>query len=242
MKRTSIETDLTLFPAGFHSILDGAQVFDSSCSPQAKVYYIEKDGGFFLKSAGAGTLETEAEMTRYFYGKELAAEVLDYVQDQQDWLLTRRVPGEDCTHRQYMDDPKRLSEQMGLLLRQLHDADVSGCPIDRTKRYVDTAIQNFHTGSYDRSLFPDNWGYRCAEDAFRVVQEMVPHLKADTLLHGDYYLPNVILTPHTTPMLPDREERMLDYVLKNLEAYCTGGAFVNRLTVRDMYSHYRPDR
>ena len=55
-------------------------------------------------------------------------------------------------------------------------------------------------------------------------------------------LPNVILTPHTTPMLPDREERMLDYVLKNLEAYRTGGAFVNRLTVRDMYSHYRPDR
>ena len=193
MKRTSIETDLTLFPAGFHSILDGAQVFDSSCSPQAKVYYIEKDGGFFLKSAGAGTLETEAEMTRYFYGKELAAEVLDYVQDQQDWLLTRRVPGEDCTHRQYLDDPKRLSEQMGLLLRQLHDTDVSGCPIDRTKRYVDTAIQNFHTGSYDRSLFPDNWGYRCAEDAFRVVQEMAPHLKADTLLHGDYCLPNVIL-------------------------------------------------
>ena len=116
MKRTSIETDLTLFPAGFHSILDGAQVFDSSCSPQAKVYYIEKDGGFFLKSAGAGMLETEAEMTRYFYVKELAAEVLDYVQDQQDWLLTRRVPGEDCTHRQYLDDPKRLSEQMGLLL------------------------------------------------------------------------------------------------------------------------------
>lgn len=193
MKRTPIETELSLFPAGFHSILDGAQVFDSSCSQQAKVYYIEKEGGFFLKSAGAGMLETEAEMTRYFHSKGLAAEVLDYVRDQQDWLLTRRVPGEDCTHQQYTDDPKRLSQYMGFLLRQLHELDISGCPIDRTKRYVDTAIHNFHAGNYDRSLFPDNWGYRCAEDAFRVVQEFAPHLKADVLLHGDYCLPNVIL-------------------------------------------------
>ena len=58
---------------------------------------------------------------------------------------------------------------------------------------MNTAIDNFHAGNFDRSLFPDNWGYRCAEDAFRVVQDFVPRLKSDVLIHGDYCLPNIIL-------------------------------------------------
>lgn len=194
MKRTPIETDLSHFPAPFHNILKDAQLYDSSCSPAARVYYIKKEDGFFLKSAPAGTLETEARMTQYFHSKNLAAEVLGYVRDERDWLLTRRVSGEDCVDGKYLDDPKRLSELMGLLLRRLHETDVSGCPIDRTKRYIDTAIHNYHTGNYDSSHFPNNWGYACADEAFRVVQEMAPRLKSDTLLHGDYCLPNVILS------------------------------------------------
>lgn len=49
-------------------------------------------------------------------------------------------------------------------------------------------------------------------------------------------LPNVILTPHTTPQLPDREERSLDFVLKNIEAYRNGTELINRLTQQDIYS------
>lgn len=52
-------------------------------------------------------------------------------------------------------------------------------------------------------------------------------------------IPNVIITPHTTPKLPDREERALEYVLKNIEAYRGNGKFVNRLSQRDMYTHYQ---
>lgn len=47
-------------------------------------------------------------------------------------------------------------------------------------------------------------------------------------------LPNVIVTPHITPQLPDKEERMLDYVYRNIEVYRTGGEFVNRVTQRNM--------
>lgn len=49
-------------------------------------------------------------------------------------------------------------------------------------------------------------------------------------------LPNVILTPHTTPSLPDREERALEYVLQNIAAYRRGSGFVNRLTKADIYT------
>ncbi len=49
-------------------------------------------------------------------------------------------------------------------------------------------------------------------------------------------LPNVIVTPHTTPPLPDREERMLSYVYENLKAYREGTPFVNRVTERSIFS------
>jgi phosphoglycerate dehydrogenase-like enzyme len=50
-------------------------------------------------------------------------------------------------------------------------------------------------------------------------------------------LPNVIITPHVTPALPDREERSLSYVLQNIEAYRNEKPMVNLLTLRDVYSH-----
>ena len=43
------------------------------------------------------------------------------------------------------------------------------------------------------ALFPDNWGYDTPEAAFRVVEENARYLKTDTLLHGDYCLPNILL-------------------------------------------------
>ncbi len=55
-------------------------------------------------------------------------------------------------------------------------------------------------------------------------------------------LDNVIITPHTTPKLPNREERALDYVLKNIEAYREDGKFINRLSLRDMYTHYQANK
>lgn len=52
-------------------------------------------------------------------------------------------------------------------------------------------------------------------------------------------MPNVIITPHCTPALPDREERMLSYVFQNIQAYRSGGAFVNRLSEKNIYTGAR---
>lgn len=49
-------------------------------------------------------------------------------------------------------------------------------------------------------------------------------------------LENVIITPHITPRLPDREERALEYVFQNIEAYRKGCGFVNRLSQRSIYT------
>lgn len=191
MKRTPITMQGNNFPEQLHELLEGAKLFDSSCSPEARVWLVDKQDGFFIKSSAAGTLQKEAAMTEFFHRKGLGPEVLMYIQQDQDWLVTRRIPGEDCLS--YLENAKSLCDTTAELLRQLHDTDPTGCPINRTENYIATAKENFHLGQYDRSLFPDNWGYASAEETFQVVCDAAPILKQDTLIHGDYCLPNIIL-------------------------------------------------
>ena len=194
MERKPIIPELDAFPEELRPVLLGSAVYDSSCSARARVYYIEKEGGIYLKCSPAGTLQREAAMTAFFHSKGLAAEVLGYISGEQDYLLTRRIPGEDCSWPRYLEDPKRLSQLTGELLRSLHETEIAGCPVpDRTEEYVTAAHRGYRENLYEADLFPDNWGYATAEDAWKDVQTYGPYLKKDTLLHGDYCLPNILL-------------------------------------------------
>lgn len=194
MKRTPIIPDLDAIPSVFHSLMKAAPVFDSSCSAIAKVFYIEKDGGLFLKTAEAGTLKQEAQMDAYFHSLGLGPEVLEYRTEGADWLLTRRVPGEDCLHEQYLAEPARLVETLGEILYDLHHRDHTGCPVpNHTERYIARAKENYAAKRYDTSLFPDNWGYATPEEAWQVLEANAKYLTTDTLLHGDYCMPNIML-------------------------------------------------
>ena len=49
MKRTRITLDPDQFPVDVAVFLDGAEIFDSSCSEEAHVYFIDRVQGIFLK-------------------------------------------------------------------------------------------------------------------------------------------------------------------------------------------------
>lgn len=193
MKRTPIASDLSGYPVRFHSLLKGAVLYDSSCSAEARVTFVDREDGLFLKSGPKGSLAGEAAMDRFFFEKGLGPEVLEYASLDQDWLLTRKVRGEDCLHEAYLSDPKRLCDTTAELLRMLHGTSPEGCPVNQTETRISRARQNYAAGNYDRSLFPDNWGYATAGEAWQVVEEQSRYLCADTLLHGDYCLPNIML-------------------------------------------------
>jgi len=181
-------------PESIGKFAQGATVYDSSCSPEARVYFIDSGDGFYLKKAAKSTLVIEALMCRFFHYKGLGPELLAYERKDSDWMLTARVKGEDCTDPMYLSDPVRLCDTTAALLRQLHETDYSGCPIpDRTGHYLATARRNYRAGRFDTSLFPDNWGYATPEEAFLVLEENGKYLQNDTLLHGDYCLPNILL-------------------------------------------------
>ncbi len=193
MKKIKID-NIPNAPEKFSDFLNGASVFDSSCSPEARVYYIKNNGGLYLKTAAKGTLQRETLMTDYFHKKGLGAEVLGYVTDENDWLLTAAVKGEDCVHEMYLSDPKRLCDTLAVALRELHETKHSDCPVkDRVTEYLTLAEGNYETGNYDKSHFPDSFGYRSAEEAYKVLQEGKSALKNEVLIHGDYCLPNIML-------------------------------------------------
>lgn len=194
MERIPICPDLSRIPGEFHRLFSGCPVYDSSCSPDARVFYLDREGGLFLKSAPAGTLKQEEEMDAYFHALGLGPEVLAYRSEDRDWLLTRRVPGEDCLNPEYLADPRRLAETMALMLRDLHSRDASRCPVqNHTERYVQTAHENHRLGRFDTSLFPANWGCATEEEAWDIILCSGQLLSQDTLLHGDYCLPNILL-------------------------------------------------
>lgn len=192
MERKETKIVLSDFPEVFHPLLEDCPVFDSSCSPQARVWYLPREGGLYLKSAACGSLRREAAMTAFLHGKGMAAEVLAYESGEKDWLLTRAVPGEDCTFVHYLENPGRLSEILGERLRFLHELPTEGCPItDHTARYLQTAEENRSKGLFDPFYYPG--GDITAEKAWEIVRETAPQLKSDVILHGDYCLPNVML-------------------------------------------------
>lgn len=194
MKRTPIIPDWEKIPEEFHTLLRLSRVYDSSCSPEAAVYFLDYKDGFYLKSAPAGSLNTEAQMTRWFHSRKLSAEVLTYLQDQQDWLLTRRIPGEDCTHPQYLSDPVRLCDTTARILRHLHESDPSRCPItDQNDRHVRAAREGYARNFWEPELFETVWEFPSKEYAWKTAQEVIPCLRSNVVLHGDYCLPNVLL-------------------------------------------------
>ncbi len=194
MKKTLIPVSLDTIPHIFHPLMKNASVYDSSCSPDAKVFFIDKDQGYYLKCSSKESLKTEAMLTAYFHKIGLGAEVLHYSSSDKDWLLTRAISGEDCTHPDYLQNPKKLSETTAELLYTLHNTDIKDCPIpNRISNYIHTAEENYRNNRFDLSLFPEYWTFSSKEEAWDIAQKNKYLLKNDTLIHGDYCLPNIIL-------------------------------------------------
>ena len=194
MKRTLLEDIPKWIPEDIRGFIGASPIYDSSCSPEARVLFIDKDEGFYLKRSAKDTLAIEAKMTDYFYKKGLSAEVISYISDDADYMLTRKVKGEDCTHKDYLEEPKRLCDLLAERLRLLHETACADCPvIDRMSGYISLAQKNYKSGSYDLSYYSSGYGEISVDNAWAVLQEGKREFKNEVLLHGDYCLPNIML-------------------------------------------------
>ena len=193
MKRIKTRLDPERFPKEAARLLAGADAYDSSCSQIARVYFIDRDDGLFLKTAEE-SLRTEAILTEYYHKLGLSCEVLYYGSEGgTDYLITRRIPGEDCTDGVYLSDPKRLCDTSATLLRALHETPCASCPTDRIGTYSANVQNSFDGSGYEPDLFRGIWEFASFDEAKSAAREGLAALKSEALIHGDYCLPNIIL-------------------------------------------------
>ncbi len=192
MKRTEVSLLQEKLPPELRPLIDGARVFDSSSSPEARTYFVDRDGGYYLKVGEVGSLAREATMTEYFHSIGLGVKVCSYISAERDYMLTERALGEDLTHPLYLSEPRKLAVTMAKLLRALHAKSYEGCPVIRTPEYLETVKKNYTEGKFDLSPFGNSATLGNAESAYRFVEKNAGVLRADTLIHGDFCLPNII--------------------------------------------------
>ena len=197
MKRTLLKEIPGFIPSSLLPYVSGGNLYDSSCSPEARVIFSDKDSGYFIKSAPLGSLKSEALMQNYFCEKGLSSRVLEYFSDtseNKDFLVSERVRGEDCTFQTYLDDPKRLCIFLGEKLRELHSLDFSDCPVkDRMSTYFKVAKVNYEKRTYDPSYTMGAYRTLNIDEAYRAAELAKTLLNGKVLLHGDYCLPNIVL-------------------------------------------------
>ena len=182
MKRKAVQVNISDYPETLSELLKDAPVYDSSCSKDAQVIFIDKDGGCFVKKAPKGTLKTESLMTEYLHSLGLSAEVLYYGSFKgSDFLLTGRIPGEDCTDLKYLSEPKRLCDTTAMLLRTLHEIEGSDCPVqDRARIYAHKVMKGFDKRYYEPDLFQGIWEFKSFDEARYIAEEGLPLLKKQT--------------------------------------------------------------
>lgn len=182
-------------PEAFRSLIERGTVYDSSSSPDAKVYYIDADDGYYLKTSGLDALTNEKLMLDFLSLRHMSPKVLNYYQDRQDWLLTAKANGNNCISLEYLENPIRLVDTVAEALHMLHSLDLSECPVkNRTADYINSYLANKNAGLFNPDhLFFFDRSFRSPTEASGFIDGRIHILKNDTIVHGDYCLPNIIL-------------------------------------------------
>ena len=178
-------------PEELRQFIGTGEVIDRSGHSPAAVF--ETPNGFFIKCDESGELAREYRMTRFFHQLGVGAEAVRYITLDRDYLVTRRVPGEDLTRD--LGDPLHVCRVLADALRTLHAQPIQNTEIpisSRYERFMAAADGPFSGGCYDPSVYMDGYRLSSKEEAWAVMQGGKHLLQCDTLIHGDACLPNVM--------------------------------------------------
>lgn len=194
MIKRKIDVNILEYPAELHSLLQSGEVYDSSSGPDARTLYISS--GFYLKISAPGALASEAALCRRFHGMGLGVEVMNYISADRDYFVTRSAPGEDLTH--LVNEPEKLCQILAIALRTLHSQPIEDLSVSPLfQGYLKTANSPFTDRSMVDFVQMDRFPIASKQQAWTIMQEGKHKLKADTLIHGDACLPNVICHEET---------------------------------------------
>lgn len=160
----------------------------------AKTYFLDRDGGYYLKIWDAGKLKREYAALDFFRRYTSVPEIVGYRScENGDYLVTRPLPGKSASDPTHLQKPEKLAAALGKILREFHDKNIPNCPFTNSAEdMLARAARNYQRGVYDEKLA----AYIGESDIDHLYQYIVDHckiLKNDTVIHGDFCLPNILL-------------------------------------------------
>lgn len=199
LEKTPIQLDLAQFPSDLRPFLSHATAQDCSSHSSARVYKLSNQ--LYLKIDQTGRLQQEAELTRFFHHCGIGVEVVAFVSADRDYFLTRAADGQ--TALSLYADPDYVSSLMGHTLCRLHDALTTNEQVrqaahafslpNRRGEYCQRVGENYRKGMFDPSVLLPQFGIKSREEAYQIFARDHHLFSADTLIHGDYCLPNIIV-------------------------------------------------
>lgn len=189
MKKIKVEVNVNDFPVEIQHLFLNSTIYDSSCSKDAVVYYI--DTGYYVKIDKPNSLLQEANSNMLFYKMGIGVEVVAYITKEKDYLVTRSAKGEDLTH--YIEKPENLCKILAECLKNLHSKSCINAPISpKMVRYMEIANSDIQSGSFDDYVLMEKYMIHTKEEAWSIIQNNKHLLKINTIIHGDACLPNII--------------------------------------------------
>lgn len=148
-----------------------------------------------LKRADQGRLKNACACQSFFHKNDLAPEVVYYASLDSDYLISRRAEGKSAIEKAHLENPERLAAALGEFLLKIHSLDPNACPVKNLTESLylefDRAIlrnEGFHAHITDYTKI------RSAEEIIKIAENAKKRLRNDTVLHGDYCLPNIMLS------------------------------------------------
>ena len=113
----------------------------------------------------------------------------------QEYLLTTAVPGREASAERPVEQHEAVVAALAAGMRTLHATNISACPFDQSRRVrVAAAEENVRAGAVLESDFDAVRLGRSAADLFAELSAAKPPAEQRVFTHGDYCLPNVLLT------------------------------------------------
>ncbi len=190
-KRVNLET--LCLPSKLIKWIGNAPLYENSGLSGARTFYIDNDHGAFLKVAPSKSLFVSSKLQSHLAKHSLSAPIILYISKDKDYLLSESLKGKNGVSNKYLSKPDRLSRTFGLSLKLLHEIDIANFTIKNKMSDLIFMANNSLFLQNHLDLLSDYIGISYAETAKEEIMSSVGILNNDSIIHGDYCLPNIIL-------------------------------------------------
>ena len=165
---------------------------------RSKAFVAYAGNDLVIKSDEKGRLENAAKMQTFLNKNDLAPELLYYESSDRDYTVSRRALGKSAIDKEYLKNPERLAWALGEFLCRIHSLDPALCPVQGITEATISALETILSGDFTLKTYLTEFLSICDRDeAVKIALSEKQNFRSDCVLHGDYCLPNVMLSDFT---------------------------------------------